>query len=95
MSGVDLSAKAQHVLAARQTRKHSCHWPGCGAQVPPAMWGCKRHWLKLPKRLRDRIWQAYRPGQEEDGRPSVDYVTAAREVQDWIAENYGQQERLL
>lgn len=67
------------MLGARQTRGHTCHWAGCGAQVKPAMWGCKEHWFRLPKRLRDRIWHAYRPGQEEDGRPSLDYIAAARE----------------
>jgi len=24
--------------------------------VPPKMWGCKKHWFKLPKSLRDKIW---------------------------------------
>jgi len=35
--------------------RHTCHWPGCNKEVPPAMWGCKTHWFSLPKRLRDRI----------------------------------------
>lgn len=82
-------AKVEHVLTARQTRSHTCHWPGCTLQVRPAMWGCREHWFRLPKRLRDRIWNAYRPGQEEDGRPSDDYIAAAREVRDWIAANGG------
>ena len=49
------------------------------------MWGCKPHWFRLPKSIRDRIWKTYRPGQERDQRPSRDYVEAAREAQDWIA----------
>jgi len=48
------------------------------------MWGCKYHWFKLPKYLRDKIWKAYRPGQEKDKNPSEEYIDAAHEVQRWI-----------
>jgi hypothetical protein len=78
--------KASYVLRQRQTRSHECHWPGCGKQVPPAMWGCREHWFKLPKPLRDAIWRAYRPGQEKDMHPSADYIEAAEKAQKWIAE---------
>lgn len=66
--------------------KHTCHWPGCHKEVPPAMWGCKPHWFALPKHLRDRIWATYRPGQEITKTPSPAYLEAAREVQAWIKE---------
>ncbi len=81
--------KVEHVLKAGQTRDHHCHWPGCGKQVPPAMWGCKRHWFLLPKRLRDRIWSTYRIGQEVNLSPSREYIQVAREVQEWIRQTYG------
>lgn len=77
--------KYDHVREAQQTRKHTCHWPGCEKQVPPAMWGCRAHWFKLPLRLRNRIWATYRTGQEETQNPSREYVVVAREVQDYIA----------
>ena len=48
------------------------------------MWGCREHWFRLPKRLRDRIWATYRPGQEVDKRPSAAYLTVAKDVQKWI-----------
>ena len=79
--------KADYVRSQGQTRNHHCHWPGFEKQVPPAMWGCKTHWFKLPATLRAKVWRAYRPGQEADGRPSRDYLTVAREVQAWIAAN--------
>lgn len=79
--------KAQYALRQGQTRRHTCHWPGCTRQVPPAMWGCKPHWFRLPRHLRDAIWRTFRPGQEVDQTPSRDYVAAAREVQDWIREH--------
>lgn len=65
--------------------KHTCHWPGCGKEVSPAMWGCKGHWFTLPKHLRERIWATYRRGQEITKSPSPEYIEAALEVQRWIA----------
>lgn len=67
---------------------HTCHWPGCKVEVPPAMWGCRSHWYALPKYLRDRIWATYRPGQEISKNPSESYIEAAEAVQAWI-ETYG------
>ena len=78
--------KAAYVRKQTQSRAHTCHWPGCAKQVPPSMWGCAPHWFKIPKPLRDRIWRAYRPGQENDLHPSEDYFDVAKAVQKWIAE---------
>lgn len=80
-------SKASYVKAQKQTRDHHCHWPGCETQVPPAMWGCRPHWFALPKVLRDKIWAAYRPGQEISMTPSREYVAVANEVQDWIRDH--------
>jgi len=66
--------------------RHTCHWPGCGAVVPPKMWGCRAHWFALPKSLRDRIWATYVPGQEITKTPSQAYIEAAKAVQTWIAD---------
>lgn len=85
-----LLAKRRHVAReARKTptRDHHCHWTGCTEQVPPAMWGCKRHWFKLPKTLRDRVWRFYKAGQEIDMTPSEDYLRVADDVQRWIADH--------
>lgn len=84
-----MNEKADYVRSQGQTRRHTCHWPGCKAQVPPAMWGCGKHWRMLPKYLRDKIWNAYRPGQEVDMTPSDEYLDAADEVQRWIEEVAG------
>lgn len=77
-------SKAGYVRRQGQTRPHHCHWPGCDKQVPPAMWGCRKHWFALPAEIRSRIWAAYRPGQEEDMDVSRAYAEAARAAQDWI-----------
>lgn len=86
-----ISLKVRHVLSERAKQRdrgdayHHCHWTGCNKVVPPAMWGCREHWFRLPKVYRDRIWRCYRPGQENDKQPSEDYVTVALEIRDWIA----------
>lgn len=64
--------------------KHHCHWPGCNKAVPPAMWGCKAHWFKLPAGLRSQIWATYKPGQEISKTPSAEYIAVAKRVQEWI-----------
>jgi hypothetical protein len=53
------------------------------------MFMCKPHWYKLPLYLRNRIWNAYVPGQEVAGTPSTAYLDVADEVQVWITENTG------
>jgi len=86
--------KVAHVTRAGQTREHTCHWPGCTLQVPPALWGCRPHWYRLPQALRSRIWRSYRIGQERDGRPSRGYLEVAQQIQQWIHDNYFTNERL-
>lgn len=66
---------------------HTCRWPTYRKPVPPAMWGCKEHWFKLPARLRKRILATYRPGQEISKDPSGAYREAAMDAQLWIKEN--------
>jgi hypothetical protein len=82
--------KYDHVRAKRNENKnngHHCHWPDCDKRVPPAMWGCTYHWYKLPQYLRNKIWGAYEPGQEDTKTPSPRYIEIAKETQDWIKEN--------
>lgn len=86
-SYINKEAKVAYVKRQGQTRDHHCHWPGCGKNVPPAMWGCKQHWMKLPQRLRNKIWTTFRPGQETNWTPSAAYLEVAYEVQQWIEEN--------
>jgi len=57
---------------------HTCHATACSKRVPPAMFMCKRHWFMVPKLLRDLIWKHYRAGQEDDWKPSREYLEAAQ-----------------
>lgn len=85
--------KAEYVKNQDQFRNHECHWPDCILQVPPAMWGCKKHWFTLPKSLRDKIWATYRPGQEKELNPSKAYLKVADEVQKWCIEYINQNDK--
>lgn len=62
---------------------HRCHAPGCRTGVTPDRFACILHWWMLPRRLRDAIQAAYRPGQENDKRPSKQYLKAARAAYAW------------
>lgn len=86
-----MNSKATYVRRQRQTRSHACHWPACTQQVPPAMWGCRDHWFRLPKQLRNRIWAHYMPGQEVRMDPTDEYLAVAAEAQVWIAAQEGTQ----
>lgn len=66
-------------------RTRFCYWPHCPEKVQPSILCCREHWYKLPKELRDRIWAAYRPGQESDGLLSREYVIALQDVRKFAA----------
>jgi hypothetical protein len=85
----DIPGKVAYVRqqARHGAGDHHCHWPGCRAPVAPALWGCKPHWMRLPRDLRTKIWHTYRPGQETTKTPSKEYIAVAREVQEWIDRN--------
>lgn len=82
----DIGDKVAHVKAAGQTRDHKCHWPTCTVNVPPAMWGCRKHWYQLPAKLRAAVWATYKVGQEETMTPSRQYLDVAATVDLWIRE---------
>lgn len=82
-----MNSKVAYVKSQGQTGDHVCHWPGCNKQVPPAVWGCKLHWFKLPLHIRNAIWRAYKPRQEITKTPSRAYLEAAAAAQEWIADD--------
>lgn len=59
---------------------HTCHAIGCEVAVEPEMLMCKRHWFVVPKKVRNRVWATYRPGQCDDMRPSEAWHVAADEA---------------
>lgn len=69
---------------------HHCHAWHCPVAVPPKMFMCKAHWFRLPKKMRDAIWAAYQPGQEERlVRPTDEYFRITTEAQRFIADLEG------
>lgn len=65
--------------------KHTCHAQGCEKVVPEKMFMCSTHWFMVNKGLRDRIWVAYRVGQEVDKKPSAEYLATAKKCIDAVA----------
>lgn len=64
---------------------HTCHATDCPRVIPPDMFMCRFHWFSLPKDMRDRIWETYRDGQEDDKKPSHAYCLAAIDCITFIA----------
>lgn len=87
---MEINDKVNYVKSQGQTREHECHWPGCKEQVPPALWGCKKHWFTLPAYLRTKIWAAYKIGQERTMTPSEEYIKVMKKVDEWIREYHSQ-----
>lgn len=83
-----IADKVHHVLnAPNSDGTHTCHWPGCTRTCKPAFFSCRGHWFTWPKPIRDAIWRAYEPGQEETKTPSGAYLEAATAAHEW-AVNY-------
>ena len=57
--------------------EHTCHARLCSVAVPPERLMCKRHWFKVPKKIRDAVWATYRPGQCDDKQPAAEWHRAA------------------
>lgn len=69
------------------TARHNCYWPHCTTIVPPSQWGCTKHFLLLPKHLREAIKRTYVADDVARHKPSPDYLKASRAVQDWVRHN--------
>jgi len=82
--------KFDHVRQAPDDQPgHTCHAEGCAAHVKAAFFMCRRHWFMVPAELRNQIWLLYRPGQENDKRPSREYVEAMKQAIDAVARAEG------
>lgn len=69
--------------------KHYCHAVGCTKEVPRKLLMCIDHWRRVPKKLQQEVWRWYRRGQEEDMNPSQEYLTAAKNAINAVAEKEG------
>ena len=45
--------------------------------MPSKMHMCLKHWRMVPEPVKDLIWKHYRPGQEIDKKPSLEYIMTA------------------
>jgi hypothetical protein len=68
------------VVQAPRREVHTCHATNCNQRIPPCLFMCLKHWRMVPSEMQKRIWATYRPGQETDKRPSVEYLSATQEA---------------
>lgn len=73
---------------------HTCHARGCGIAVKPEMLMCRRHWFKVPQKIRDAVWEHYRDGQCDDKQPSEAWHEAADAAIGAVAAKEGQPVRV-
>lgn len=76
-------------------RNHHCHAEGCQVSVPPKRLMCGRHWMMVPIELRMPVLETYRPGQENDMRPSIASLDAIEVAVNYIRRLEGYRERPL
>jgi hypothetical protein len=70
---------------------HECHARDCKRNVPPRMLMCGKHWKMVPRHLQDAVWATYMPGQEITKTPSREYLIAAKDAINAVAEREGKQ----
>lgn len=68
---------------------HTCHARDCTKNVPPRMLMCAPHWRKVPSDLQDAVWATYVPGQEITKTPTREYLIAAKNAINAVAEKEG------
>lgn len=71
------------------TTDHFCHAQGCFTSVPPRMLMCLPHWRKVPKPLKDAVWDEYVDGQEITKTPTTAYLTVMIAAINAVADKEG------
>lgn len=74
---------------------HTCHAIDCAVSVAPELLMCPMHWRMVPSAVQARIWRYYRPGQCDDKSPSEEWLSAARDAINAVAEREGKKQRLV
>lgn len=64
---------------------HTCHAMGCNKPVKPELLMCLEHWRMVSRPTQLRVWAAYRPGQCDDKRPSLEWCRAADRAVEEVA----------
>lgn len=54
-----------------------CPVAGCNERIDPTRLMCRRHWYRVPRPLRDRVWATWRSGQGIVSNEHQEVVLAA------------------
>jgi hypothetical protein len=68
---------------------HHCHALRCTTDVPPIELMCRHHWHMVPRHMRVAVLANYIPGQEISKTPTLDYLEAAMEAINAVADAEG------
>lgn len=74
---------------------HVCHAEGCARPVAPRFLMCRYHWGQVPRDLQTEVYRLYRPGQEIDKRPTIEYLDAMEMAINYVRRREGKAERPL
>jgi hypothetical protein len=63
-----------------QSRTPTCPVPKCPSTISISLAMCRRHWFRVPARLRTALWAAVTPGQLDGTAPPSDtYLEVLRQ----------------
>lgn len=84
-----------HKPVAKTAPDHLCHAYGCEKMIKPELLCCAEHWRMVPDVIQKEVWAAYRRGQEQDKKPSIDWLIAADRASIAIAQAENQPREVL
>ena len=59
---------------------HKCAARSCDKRISLNLLMCGRHWMLLPRRIRERIWSEYHKGIADGTHPTGAYALAVDEA---------------
>lgn len=57
----------------------TCHATACKQPIATDRFMCVKHWYMLPRYMRLKLWDAFKPGEVDDLDPNRKYCEVARE----------------
>lgn len=57
---------------------HKCHIPNCKREVQRRLLMCPEHWAQVPIHLQIPVKDHFHPKQCKGGKPSIEWLRAAR-----------------
>ncbi len=72
--------------------RRRCFWPGCSTRIQMTQLGCRMHWYRLPREMRNAVSTTYRDGARL-AEQSTEYHEALRAAVAFAIEAAGREGR--